>query len=157
MKKIILIAITVFSVYGCKKYSPLETDPTPEPNHMTAVVNVKTFTADSYNASLNVSNSGLYVLTGASTVNVGNPAFSFSGKVKTGTYTFGTLPANETQVATYEFNKVKYHAVSGTMVITAIDTLKILKRLEATFNFRTDTVKGTSYEVTEGSIYFMQN
>jgi hypothetical protein len=157
MKKIILIALTAFSVYGCKKYSPIETDPTPEPNHLTAVVNVKTFTADSYSTSLNVSNSGLYSLTGTSTVNVGNPAFSFSGKVKTGTYTFGTLPANETQTVTYEFNKVKYHAVSGTMVITAIDTLKNLKRLEATFNCKTDTVKGVSYEVTEGSVYFTQN
>lgn len=157
MKKIALIACAMVAVCGCKKYEPIETDPTPEPNHLTATVNVKTFSADTYSTSLNVSGSGLYYLTGTSTVSVGSPAFSFSGKVKAGTYTFGTLPANETQAATYEFNKVKYHAVSGTMVITAIDTLKSLKKLEATFNFRTDTVKGISYEITDGSIYFTGN
>jgi hypothetical protein len=157
MKKIILIAFAAISVCGCKKYEPIDQEPTPEPNHLTAVVNAKTFSADAYTTALNVSGSGLYSLTGTSTVSVGSPTFSFSGKVKTGTYTFGTLPANETQTATYEFNKVKYHAVSGTMVITAIDTLKSLKKLEATFNFKTDTVKGVSYDITEGNIYFTGN
>ncbi len=158
MKKIILIALTLFSVCGCnKKYEPVEPDPNPEPNHLTAVVNVKTFSADTYTTALNVSNSGLYYLTATSNVSVGKPAFSFAGKVKAGTYTFGTLPEKETQTAVYEFNKVKYHAVSGTMVIMAIDTLTSLKKLEATFNFKTDTVNGTSYEITEGSIYYNGN
>jgi hypothetical protein len=158
MKKVILIALALLSIYGCKKGQPIEPiEPLPEPNHLTAVVqHGKTFTADSFGTSVNILSPGLYFLTGTSTASAGSPSISLSGKVKTGTYTFGTLPANETQTATYEINKVKYKAISGTMVILAIDTLQVLKRLEATFSFKTDTVKGVSYDVTEGNLYFTE-
>jgi hypothetical protein len=160
MKKIILIAsILLFFMYGCKK-SNNNVDDTEHPiivvNQLTAVANGKTFTADTYVNSVNPSNNGLYLIKGTAAASVGIPAISIWGKVKAGTYTFGTLPAAETQSATYEINKVKYYAVSGTMVITEIDTLKSLKKLIATFNFNTDTVKGSFYEVTEGNVIYSQ-
>lgn len=160
MKKVIFITLALISVYGCKKLKNSVDDtetPLSELNQLTAVINGKSFSADSYGTSVNVSNSGLYFMSATATVSTGSPAISLSGKVKTGTYTFGSLPTNETQSATYEINKVKYRALTGTMVIAEIDTLKVLKKLVATFNFKTDTVKGVSYQVTEGNVIFNEN
>lgn len=160
MKKIILIAAALFFIYGCKKLKNDVDDsehPITDLNHITAVANGKNFAADTYVASGNVSNTGLYSITGTNAVAAGKPAIYLSGKVKTGTYAFGTLPLNETQSATYEFNKVKYRAISGTMVIAEIDTLKNLKKLVGTFSFNTDTVKGIFYKITEGNIYYTEN
>jgi hypothetical protein len=159
MKKIILIAAALFFIYGCKKLKNNVDDtehPISELNQLTAAISGKTFAADTYVTSANLSNSGLYSITGTAGVVNGKPAISLSGKVKAGTYAFGTLPASETQSATYELNKVKYHAVSGTMVITEIDTLKSVKKLIATFNFRTDTIKGAFYQVTEGNVIYSE-
>jgi PBP1b-binding outer membrane lipoprotein LpoB len=159
MKKIILIAGILFFLYGCKKAKNNVNDtehPVTILNQLTAVANGKTFAADTYVTSANVSNTGVYSIKGTAAVVNGMPAISFWGKVKTGTYTFGTLPAAETQSAIYELNKVKYRAISGTMVITEIDTLKSVKKLIATFNFNTDTVKGTFYEVTEGNVIYSE-
>lgn len=47
-----------------------------------------------------------------------------------------------------------YRAVSGTFNITSIDTSGsgVVNKLAATFNFKTDTTAGVSFNVTDGAI-----
>lgn len=153
MKKVVLSAFVCLSILSCKKKeeAPVSIVSTGPVKHCTATINGSAFTSDSYSSfygglpEYNIS---------CGNQSAGNPSIELSGKIQTGIHPVGVFPNYFGGM--YRINNVTYTAKSGSFNITTNDTLNGLsKHFTAKFNFSTDTISGTSYQITNGDVdYF---
>ncbi|MES2284466.1 MAG: hypothetical protein V4547_02175 [Bacteroidota bacterium] len=159
MKKVVLSALVFVSIFACKKektpVTPVVTGPT---KHCTATVNGSAFTAGYYTLS-GGGDHIFYDISADTGVLPGptQPTIRLEGKIQTGIHALGLPAWPNVYTAIYKKDNVNYYSVSGSINISAFDTsgTTILKHFTATFNFNTDTIAGTSYQITNGDIdYF---
>lgn len=150
MKKVVFSTLVCLSIFACKKEdAPVTPAVTGPAKHCTAIVNGSAFSANSYGSGII---SSTYGVSGTSP---GGPSIQLSGAMgQTDTHPLGSFP--NLFSGTYRVNNVTYTSKSGSVNITKCDTLNgFLKHFTATFNFNTDTIAGTSYQITGGDIdYF---
>jgi|GEM_PF-2011749 len=160
MKKIVLSAFVCLSIFACKKKddTPVTTTPTTPTNHCTATVNGSAFTTGYFTLQGN-GDHVYYDISADTGVLPGptQPTIRLQGKVLPGIHALARPVWPNEYYAVYKKNNVEYYAVSGSINITAFDTsgTSIIKQFTATFNFNTDTISGTSYQVTSGDIYYL--
>lgn len=140
-------------VVSCKKKKDPDPAPTPEPPPKIISVKAdgveKSCTSACYSGSKSGNIRGTYFY-----LNGPDESIYLSCVTLPGTGTT-TLAKNKDPLLIYIKNNVYYKAVSGSLNVTAIDTSAkgVINRLEATFNFRTDTsLAGAFFTITEGAV-----
>ena len=142
----LLCFIAVVSACKKKKEAAPGTGTPATPTYMfSAKVNGTDFNTNYHNS---YSSGGMYGFSGTSSMASNYPWVSLYGSIKTGTYAIGSGFS-----ARYEESSSMYYtAQTGSITITQIDTL--LHKFTGTFNFKTDTVSGKSFNVTNGSVNY---
>lgn len=156
MKKTVLITLSIFALYSCKKKdtTPTPTNTTPtSTKHCTAKINGGAFAADSYSSFSFGNILTQYNISAFTAQGAGSPTIQLSGNIQTGVHPVGSYP--DYYSGSYTINNVTYTAKTGSFNITTLDTLNgSVKHFTATFNFNTDTISGVSYQITEGDINY---
>lgn len=161
-----VIIITLMFIVACKKKK--EPEPAPVPAPIAAHVNSMTAKINGVDWAMGHDQWGAY-----SVVSKSGNNFGFSGQTDVSaiysslsanfTYTTGIVPLAKWTSFTMRYKDVNNNyltSVTGTLNITSLDSLGIYglpKKMKATFSFKTDTVAGTSYNVTDGVIDYESN
>lgn len=165
MQKSLITLLAISILFSCKKKDETPATETPTTTttggttvtkHCTFSYNGANFSASSYLGDIpyNVFSSNrpnysvaCYGPTGS------NQILTLNGKIQTGTY---PLDGSTSHYVTFQTNSKTYTSNSGTLTITANDTLNnSLKKYQATFSFVTDVVSGTSYTITGGDVLYI--
>jgi hypothetical protein len=162
MKKILVILIALsIAATACKKKKKDE-DPEPSP----APIPVPSISLKVDGSALSCNNCAFsYSSGGVRGLSFNLPSASepmllnFFRKPLPGTYPLEKESFNNNDKVTFALkrNGVFYSAVTGTIQVSESDTSSsgLIKHMKATFSFKTDTLNGKSYEVTEGVINFI--
>jgi len=165
----ILLAFILLGIFSCKKKkdNTEDTPPVVTPttgNTMTAKVNGNAWSVSGNNSpSSKVSvgvNSGspkVYVFQGQTSSSLYQNVIWLYTPYTTGTVDLRTTPGCD--AIYFDNTGLSYHVKTGTVNITAMDTSHVKStkcdKFKATFSFTTDSIGGTAYKVTEGSIDFV--
>ncbi len=164
---IALIASTV--ILSCKKKeepapapAPVNNTPPAHVNKMTAKVNNADWAMASQNgyfATFVSSAGGNYSFGAQNSFNSPYTFISVSFNYTTGLVTFGQTLDNSARYK--DANGTNFTARTGTLNISNVDTVNskgsIFAKLSATFSFNTDTIGGTSYQITNGVIDYQKS
>lgn len=159
MNKKLALTCLLFGLMACKKEEEPAPNPAPAPAPTVPDISLK---LDSVLSSCNncsyAYRSG--ILRGI-TFNLPSSSdpilLNFSMRPLPGTYPF-VKPSWSTNEVTFQFSRqgTYYTAVTGSLHVTESDTNGYgeIKKMKATFSFRTDTISNKFYQVTEGVINF---
>jgi len=153
MKKLLVFMPLLIAAVSCKKDLPPVVAPTLPVKQLSVKVNGSAEGCSTcYGGS---SSGGTQEANFAISSNEAVRLF-FEGIPPAGTYSLSS--SNYSVSMIYEringLSYTYYHAVSGSIAITSIDTSShgVVNKLAATFNFQTDTIGGQAYAVTDGTI-----
>ncbi len=152
MKHLILPSLFLLMIFSCKKKQ--DTEPQPEPAPLPNQVYVK------INGEEKKCNMACFY--GSNSGNSRSTYFNLEGttdKIYFGCFELpkpGTheLILNKQPTMIYIKNNAYYKAMSGTLVISDIDTSSggVINKMVASFNFKTDSASSEIYTITDGSI-----
>ncbi|MFO0322598.1 MAG: hypothetical protein ACK504_09250 [Bacteroidota bacterium] len=163
MKKTLITIFTISILFSCKKKTETLATETPTSTTKTTLTKYCTFSYNdnNFSASSFIGNIPFDVFSNVrpsySVTFFGpigsNQILGLTGKIQTGTY---PLDGSTSHYITFQTNNKTYTSNSGTLTITANDTLNNgLKKFQATFSFQTDVVSGTSYTITGGDALYI--
>lgn len=163
MKKPILLLLALgIAATGCKKKEDKEETPAPStPAPVVIDISLKQDGTElsCSSCAFTYKSGGLRGLS-FNLPNVNEPMLlNFYHKAVPGTYPLvEDNPSNKDRVTfTMKRNGTFYDAVVGTINVTEVDTSSsgLIEKMKATFSFKTDTIAGKSYQVTDGVINFI--
>lgn len=171
IKNLLSVLICTTLLFNCKKKEdtpqeqPQQNNPSTTGSNPVVHVNKLTAKLNGQDWSM-VSNGYFYSLSGHFLFggqNSTNIPFSSVEFKSTTTYlnpgVFNLSSSSNDIIAKYkDLNNNYFTSKTGTINITAFDTVGngFLKKCQATFSFKTDTINNVSYDVTEGLIDFIK-
>lgn len=151
MKKTALACLMIAGLLSCKKDKDKDPEPTPVelPTIVSAVINGE---AKKCNTSCFSSSKSGGMRSAYFYINGINESIYFSPDDFPAPGTYSLVKFGDPYLM-YSKNNTYYRAVSGTIVITQIDTSAngVINKLNATFNFKTDTTAGVFFNITDGA------
>lgn len=144
--------VCIVFLFSCKK----KKEPAPEPTPPQTPVYTISLKVDGVQKQCNSCYSGY------KSASTRGSYFYLSGNDEKIYFSVDTVPAIGTYTLVkygepylmYIKNNTYYHAVSGSINITGIDTSQngVINKITASFNFKTDTTSNTFFDITEGNI-----
>ncbi|MBL7902604.1 MAG: hypothetical protein JNK73_11465 [Bacteroidia bacterium] len=161
MKKQLVIGCLMLSLLACKKEE--EPAPTPPPAPTPTVPDISLKLDSVLSSCSNCSYAYKSGILRGITFNLPSSSdpilLNFSMRPLPGSYPF-VKPSFSSNEVTFQFSRqgTYYTAVTGSINVTEADTNSYgeIKKMKATFSFRTDTVSNKFYQATEGVINFSE-